>query len=252
MRSKVIDFDAFRELLVVDPSFSIILEELTGDGCPEFPEQGGILFKGNALYVPDSSLRLKIIKELHDEGHVGCDKTHILVVYGFNPRAPIDLVPVPDLKRANGKVEEFMSSLQQIHRDTEQRLHGTTAKYKEAADKKCRNVEFEVAQGTEDGPVEIIEKINPNGYHLKLPSHVRTADAFNVKHLIPFRGDSSSDEDANSRANFFLNGEDDADVIADLMSKLVVEILMAGFIGMALSYGLSLNTFHSPELAGIW
>lgn len=32
------------------------------------------------------------------------------VVYGFNPRAPVDLVPVPDLKRANGKVEEFMSS----------------------------------------------------------------------------------------------------------------------------------------------
>ncbi|KAG5545126.1 hypothetical protein RHGRI_017555 [Rhododendron griersonianum] len=128
-----------------------------------------------------------------------------------------------------------MNRLQQIHKDTEQRLHSVTAKYKEAADKRRRNVEFEVSDFvyavlTKDrfpegeynklkarkiGPVEIIEKINPNAYRLKLPSHVRTADAFNVKHLIPFWGDSLSDEDANSRTNFLLAGEDDADAIAE-------------------------------------
>ncbi|KAF7127578.1 hypothetical protein RHSIM_Rhsim11G0031000 [Rhododendron simsii] len=52
------------------------------------------------------------------------------------------------------------------------------------------------------GPVEVIEKINLNAYRLKLPSHVRTADVFNVKHLVPFRGDSSSDEDANFEGEF--------------------------------------------------
>ena len=53
-------------------------------------------------------------------------------------------------------------------------------------------------------PVEIIEKINLNAYRLKLPSHIRTVDGFNVKHLIPYVGDSSSGEDdtGNSRANF--------------------------------------------------
>jgi hypothetical protein len=40
----------------------------------------GFLFKGNLLCDPDSSLRLKIIKELHDVGHVGCDKTLQLVM----------------------------------------------------------------------------------------------------------------------------------------------------------------------------
>ena len=50
------------------------------------------------------------------------------------------------------------------------------------------------------GPVEIIEKINSNAYHLKLPSHIRTADVFNVKHLVPFIEDSSNDSD--SRPNF--------------------------------------------------
>ena len=62
------------------------------------------------------------------------------------------------------------------------------------------------------GPVEIFEKINPNAYQLKLPSHIRTTNVFNVKHLIPYVGDSSLGDDdvANSRANFFLPGGNDA------------------------------------------
>ena len=45
------------------------------------------------------------------------------------------------------------------------------------------------------GPVEIVEKINSNAYRLKLPSHIRTADVFNVKHLFPFTKYSSDDLD---------------------------------------------------------
>ena len=53
------------------------------------------------------------------------------------------------------------------------------------------------------GRLEIVEKINPNAYRLRLPSHIRTADVFNVKHLIPFTGDSSNDDAVpNSRSNF--------------------------------------------------
>ena len=50
------------------------------------------------------------------------------------------------------------------------------------------------------GPIEVIEKINP--------SHIQTVDIFNVKHLIPYVGDSSSgDDDAgNSRQIFFTLG----------------------------------------------
>ena len=62
------------------------------------------------------------------------------------------------------------------------------------------------------GPVEIIEKINPNAYRLKLPSHICIADVFNVKHLIPYAGDSSDDD--NSRANSVQPGENDADEVA--------------------------------------
>ena len=46
------------------------------------------------------------------------------------------------------------------------------------------------------GPVKIVEKINPNTYRLKLPSHIRTVDIFNVKHLLPYFGDSSNEDGA--------------------------------------------------------
>jgi hypothetical protein len=60
------------------------------------------------------------------------------------------------------------------------------------------------------GPIEIIEKINLNAYRLKLPSHIKMSDVFNVKHLVPFI-DDSSDEDANSKTNSLQPGEDDVD-----------------------------------------
>ena len=53
------------------------------------------------------------------------------------------------------------------------------------------------------GPVDIIEKINPNAYRLKLPSHIRTTDIFNVEHLIPYVGDLFDEDDVgNWRPNF--------------------------------------------------
>jgi hypothetical protein len=60
------------------------------------------------------------------------------------------------------------------------------------------------------GLVEIMKKINPNAYQLKLPSHTKMSDVFNVKHLVPFMGDSS-EEDVNSRTNFVQPEEDDVD-----------------------------------------
>ena len=68
------------------------------------------------------------------------------------------------------------------------------------------------------GPVEIIKKINPNVYWLKLPSHFKTSNVFNVKHLDPFI-DDLSDEDANSRMNSLQHGKDDADQIASEFTR---------------------------------
>ncbi|CAL2228969.1 unnamed protein product [Prunus armeniaca] len=64
------------------------------------------------------------------------------------------------------------------------------------------------------GHVEILEKINPNAYRLKLPSHVHMSDVFNMKYLVPFHGFNSND-DPNLRANFCQPKEDDAASLAN-------------------------------------
>ena len=75
--------------------------------------------------------------------------------------------------------------------------------------------EYNKLSAKEIRPVENVEKINSNAYRLRLPSHVRTTNVFNMKHLISFYGDSSDDEmAANSRSNFFCPGENDVDEMA--------------------------------------
>lgn len=80
MRNEVLGFDSFRELLSSDPYFGPILPDAGVGKHTDFVLHDGFLFKGNKLCVPASSLRLKIIQELHNEGHLGRDKTLQLVM----------------------------------------------------------------------------------------------------------------------------------------------------------------------------
>ena len=79
MTVQVPGFETFKELLQQDPYFATILLNLNAVENRDFLLVNGFLFHGNQLCVPDSSLRFKIIKELHDEGHVGRDRTLQLV-----------------------------------------------------------------------------------------------------------------------------------------------------------------------------
>ncbi|KAH9708053.1 hypothetical protein KPL70_012757 [Citrus sinensis] len=387
MHNQVLGFDTFRELYASDPYFAPILEDVVAGFRSDYHLHDKFLFKSNQLCIPDSSLRLKIIAELHNEGHIvskgsatnaglymplpiltqpwadismdfvlglpctqrGMDSIFVVVDrfskmahfiacknttdaltvarlffkevyrlhglpssivsdrdtrflshfgktlwkltntrlnfsnayhpqtdgqievvnrslgnhlrslvgdnlkmwdqklyqvefaynhavkrstslspfqvnYRYNPQAPINLAPIPDLVRKSSKAEDFIEQLKKILETTQESLKQTTEGYKIVADKKRRALEFQVgdlvwAVLTKDrflvgeynklsarkiGPLEIIEKINPNAYRLKLHSHIRTADVFNVKRLIPYRGDHDEDvvaDTPNSRAN---------------------------------------------------
>ncbi|GKA01384.1 putative reverse transcriptase domain-containing protein [Tanacetum coccineum] len=297
--------DVIREQLTLDPYFSIMLQGVQSGQNPDFNIHDGFLFKGNQLCIPDTSLRLKIIKELHDEGHVGRDRTLRLVQASyFWPimRKEVDRyvkrcricqvskgtstnvglympLPVPlDVYRLHGLPSSIVSDrdtrslsnllrclvgdpvkawdqklcqaefahnhavnrsnrfspfqmvysaqprgLHDVHKVVHENLVRANSKYKQDADHKRRHVDFEEGDfvwvvltknrfsvreynnlsAKKVGPLEIVEKINSNAYRLKLPSHIRCSDVFNVKHLIPYYGDSSDDDLAmNSRMNF--------------------------------------------------
>ena len=71
MSIEVPGFDSFTELFETDPYFSDIVAKVKAGERTDFLFQDGFLFKGNQLCVPNYSLHLRIIKELHGEGHIG-------------------------------------------------------------------------------------------------------------------------------------------------------------------------------------
>lgn len=128
------------------------------------------------------------------------------VVYGVVPRGPLALATTPQPGEFHGRAVELVEEITTLHTRAQDNLAGTTKKYKRDADRRRREVHFQVGdlvwavlikerfpsgqynklQPRKIGPVEIIEKINENAYKLRLPPHVHTANVFNVKHLFKF------------------------------------------------------------------
>ncbi|GKB64963.1 putative reverse transcriptase domain-containing protein [Tanacetum coccineum] len=133
------------------------------------------------------------------------------VVYSAQPRGPLDLTSLPVSCSVPRKVQDFVEGLREVHKVVCENLVRANSNYKQDADQKRRHVDFEAAKKI--SPLEIVKKINSNAYRLKLPSHIRCSDVFNVKHLLPYHGDSSDDDlVVNSRANFIFPGGNDASI----------------------------------------
>nr|GEX90068.1 hypothetical protein [Tanacetum cinerariifolium] len=72
--------------------------------------------------------------------------------------------------------------------------------------------------------LEIREKMNSNDYRLKLPSHIWCSDVFNVKHLFPYNGNSSDEDNVgNSRTNFVYPGGNDVNLSIEERADLFLE-----------------------------
>nr|GEU43542.1 putative reverse transcriptase domain-containing protein [Tanacetum cinerariifolium] len=79
MQVDVPGLDVIRDMVTVDLYFLVVLQGVQAGEKPDFFLHNGFFFKGNQLCIPDSSLRLQIIKELHGEGHVCRDRILQLV-----------------------------------------------------------------------------------------------------------------------------------------------------------------------------
>ena len=143
------------------------------------------------------------------------------VVYGLIPRAPLDLSTLPDRTRTHGEAIDFVTELHDVHRLARDNLAASTARYKQDADKKQRELifqpgdlvwvvltkerfparEYNKLKSRKIGPVQILERINPNAYRIQLPSHLRTSDVFNVKHIFPYHGDNDSPDSWSNPSN---------------------------------------------------
>ena len=76
-------FASLADTYDADPFFGRIWSEVQDRQRSDFVIQEGFLFRDNKLCVPAGSWRLKIIYELHNEGHVGRDRTLKLLLDSY-------------------------------------------------------------------------------------------------------------------------------------------------------------------------
>lgn len=83
MHTTVAGFSTFADLYETDPFFARILDDVKLGLSSTYTLDDGFLFKDLCICVPDCSMRLQIISELHNEGHVGRDRTLQLVTQSY-------------------------------------------------------------------------------------------------------------------------------------------------------------------------
>lgn len=71
------------DLYVTDPYFGRIWFEVHYHTRTDFAVQDGFLFRNNKLCIPEGSWHLRIIQELHTEGHIGGDRTLKMVLNSY-------------------------------------------------------------------------------------------------------------------------------------------------------------------------
>jgi len=151
------------------------------------------------------------------------------VVYGFNPRAPIDILHLPTSERIHSEAKERAEFILKIHETTKQNIEKMTEKYRVAGSKGKKELKLEPGDlvwlhlrkerfpdlrksklmPRADGPFKILEKINDNAYKLELPPEFGVNPTFNISDLKPYLGEEDVLE---SRMTPIQEGEDDEDI----------------------------------------
>jgi hypothetical protein len=131
------------------------------------------------------------------------------VLYGFNPRAPIDLLPLLPSEMTCFDVSQRSEFILKMHETTKLNIEKMNKKYRIAASKGHNEVKLETGDlvwlhlrkkrfselrksnlmSHAAGPFKILAKINDNAYKLELPPEFRVSPSFNIAYLRPYLGE---------------------------------------------------------------
>jgi hypothetical protein len=164
------------------------------------------------------------------------------VVYGFNPRAPIDLLPLPPSETTCFDASQQSEFILKMHETTKLNIEKMNEKYRNAASKGRKEVKLEPGDlvwphlrkerfselrksklmSHAAGPFKILAKINDNAYKLELPPEFWVSPSFNISDLRPYLGE---EDEMPSRTTSMQEGEDDEDINTLAIIIPSVEIL---------------------------
>jgi hypothetical protein len=124
-------------------------------------------------------------------------------VYGFNPHAPIDLLPLPPSEMTCFDASQQSEFILKMHETTKLNIEKMNEKYRIAASKGCKEVKLEPGDlvwlhlrkerfpelrksklmSRTAGPFKILAKIKDNAYKFELPPEFRFSPSFNIPDL---------------------------------------------------------------------
>jgi hypothetical protein len=192
---------------------------------------------------------------------------HFHIVYGFVPRAPIDLLPLPSSVQNNLDATERAELILKLHATTKDNIERMNVRYKVAGDRGRKHVVFEVddlvwlqlrkdrfpnlrkskLMPRADGPFRVLEKINDNAYKLELPADFGlVSPTFNIEDLKPYFGE---EDEIASRTTSIQEGEHHEDIPSiDTPTAPTVEQIQ-GPITQARAKKLNYRNFRFSELS---
>jgi hypothetical protein len=152
-----------------------------------------------------------------------------MVVYGFNPHAPINFLPLPPSKIVNLDITQHSEFILKLHETTKLQIEKMNEIYRIAASKGRKEVKLKpgdlvwvhlrkdrfpdlrksklIPRAT--GPFKVLKKINDNAYKLELPPKFGVSSTFNISDFKPY---FSEEDELESSTTPIQEGEDDEDI----------------------------------------
>ncbi|GAA0152429.1 hypothetical protein LIER_10913 [Lithospermum erythrorhizon] len=83
LETQAMGFELIRDHLAINPYFGLIMSDVSIDLRNDYVMNNGHLYKDGQLCIPEGSMRLRIVQDLHNEGHVGHDQTFKIISNQF-------------------------------------------------------------------------------------------------------------------------------------------------------------------------
>jgi hypothetical protein len=163
------------------------------------------------------------------------------VVYGFNSRAPIDLLPLPPSETTYFDASQWSEFTLKMHETTKLNIEKMNEKYRIVGSRGRKEVKFEPRDlvwlhlrkkwfsdlrksklmSRANDPFKILEKINDNAYTLELPPEFGVSLIFNISNLRPYLGE---EDKVLLMTTSIQEGEDDEDITTSYTTTPSIEV----------------------------